>query len=496
VVDLGWLTGYNYRKSHVINQDAGSVAGTNYQVRVHTIQASTYNLGNDDESIYDDGANIEDRIRGSKFFSKGGGTVTEVSGYILVSNGDTAKVKMAIYNYSDSTLVTNGVATEKTISGDGNHNWEAFTFSTNPTLVADTWYVIVAWSEAQVGVDVTLGCELIVGGNRGQYDAETYDGFPDPASFAEETNNYLVYCTITPGTGQTVSLEAHNESDFGDVRFTESDGTTELDYWMESYTASVEANFWVEVSGDLGAGNVTIYIYYGKTGESTASNGANTFLLFDHFDDASLDTALWDESGNGSVSESGTVLEITGWDGVSAKSPHTVTSDNTFGPAVRLRSYMKFHQVALSIWDFFGMRNSDVDNALVSNYSKDKRVQNRKDSSTSDITGITVDLTSYITYEIRLVSGDYVIHDIDNGIENIKHDTDARAPDSAMHVWMRADQDISANAEVYVDWVFVAKYVDPEPAHSTWGSEESAPVAVAGSVSLPTLLRVIGVLKK
>ncbi|MCX6354291.1 MAG: DUF2341 domain-containing protein [Candidatus Aureabacteria bacterium] len=42
-----------------------------------------------------------------------------------------------------------------------------------------------------------------------------------------------------------VTYDSDMKSDFSDLRFTDSDGTTLLNYWVESYTASTSAVAWV-----------------------------------------------------------------------------------------------------------------------------------------------------------------------------------------------------------------------------------------------------------
>ena len=69
------------------------------------------------------------------------------------------------------------------------------------------------------------------------------------------------------------------ESDYDDIRFTKSDGTTLLDYWIEESDEN-SATIWVEVDTIAASGNTTIYLYYGNAGASAVSNGANTFLQF------------------------------------------------------------------------------------------------------------------------------------------------------------------------------------------------------------------------
>ena len=73
-------------------------------------------------------------------------------------------------------------------------------------------------------------------------------------------------------------------SDYGDLRFTESENRGELSYWVENYTAD-NATVWVrriENSDD------TIYVYYCNPGATSISNGASTFIAFDNFEDGDV----------------------------------------------------------------------------------------------------------------------------------------------------------------------------------------------------------------
>jgi hypothetical protein len=96
----------------------------------------------------------------------------------------------------------------------------------------------------------------------------------------------------------------------GDLRFTASDGSTLLNFWVGGVSGSSPnrvANVWVKVSADLGS-NQSIYCYYGNSGASNASDGTNTFVFFDDFDGSSLDTTKWDSTG--SITVSGGVATI------------------------------------------------------------------------------------------------------------------------------------------------------------------------------------------
>lgn len=82
-----------------------------------------------------------------------------------------------------------------------------------------------------------------------------------------------------------VTLEGNSQADFDDVRFTTSDGATELDHWRMEKVDSQWATFWVEVNSIAASPTETnIYAYYGNSGASSGSSGPNTFPLFDDFE--------------------------------------------------------------------------------------------------------------------------------------------------------------------------------------------------------------------
>jgi len=68
--------------------------------------------------------------------------------------------------------------------------------------------------------------------------------------------------------------------DFGDIRFTDDDGTTLLDYWIDdkNFISGTSAIIWVEVIDDLSS-NQSIYIYYDNPSATSVSSIENTFLV-------------------------------------------------------------------------------------------------------------------------------------------------------------------------------------------------------------------------
>lgn len=79
-----------------------------------------------------------------------------------------------------------------------------------------------------------------------------------------------------------ITYDTDMQQDFDDIRFTSSNGTALLDYWIEVSTPSVSSTFWVEVSSiPASPDTITIYIYYGNPLVGSVSNGNNTFEVFD-----------------------------------------------------------------------------------------------------------------------------------------------------------------------------------------------------------------------
>lgn len=96
--------------------------------------------------------------------------------------------------------------------------------------------------------------------------------------------NYQVNLSIGDASAGDFHLKGNCTSFPNDIQVTDNDQTTTLDYWVEDLTID-PITMWVEVADSL-EDNVDICVYYSKSGESSASNGTNTFLFFDDFEDA------------------------------------------------------------------------------------------------------------------------------------------------------------------------------------------------------------------
>lgn len=118
--------------------------------------------------------------------------------------------------------------------------------------------------------------------------------------------------TITNNVGSTltnyqvrvnVTYDADMQADFDDIRFRSADGSTALNYWLESKTDSTSAVFWVNVPSLAASTDTVIRMYYGNNSASSgASAGSSVFDFFDDFETFSG----WSSYGSGVVSQSAT----------------------------------------------------------------------------------------------------------------------------------------------------------------------------------------------
>ncbi|MFA6131510.1 MAG: DUF2341 domain-containing protein [Patescibacteria group bacterium] len=130
--------------------------------------------------------------------------------------------------------------------------------------------------------------------------AGVYRGAQYPG-YAKRKEITITNTTATELTNYQVKLnvlyDSDMQADFDDIRFASSDGSTSIDFWLESKTDSSKAIVWVEVPTIGASTTATIYMYYGNTSVSSASNGANTFDFFDDFESYAVDSNI---NGQGS----------------------------------------------------------------------------------------------------------------------------------------------------------------------------------------------------
>jgi hypothetical protein len=120
-------------------------------------------------------------------------------------------------------------------------------------------------------------------------------------SFSSATTraDSVIAITLSPQT--LGNPYQHINTDGSDLRFTTADGTTPLNYWIESWNPAGASKVWVKVPQ---AGTAAIKMKYGNPTATSASAGAGVFDFFDDFNDS-----LWTKYSGNPVITSAAVWE-------------------------------------------------------------------------------------------------------------------------------------------------------------------------------------------
>jgi len=256
----------------------------------------------------------------------------------------------------------------------------------------------------------------------------------------------------------TVAYDTDMQPDFDDLRFTSSNGITELSYWLESKTDSTTATIWVKIPS-LASGDNTIYMYYANASATTASNGDNTFEFFDDFSGAAIDSSKWTTSSGSPTISSGICSIVNS----------TITSISTFATSYAMRSHARLgsnggvgNYQSLYFGTSPGCTYVDFGNGGNTNYSFN--TYNGSSAQTTNI-GNSGSYPSYGIWELQKISGSMSRLYINNSLiaTNTQYINTTAGPLSP---------NASGSGFVYVDWMLVRKFIISEPT-SSFGTEQN-----------------------
>lgn len=275
-----------------------------------------------------------------------------------------------------------------------------------------------------------------------------------------------------------VTLDGKCRTDFGDVRFTEDDGVTELDYWIESKTDGDNAIFWVEIPTILADPNtVTIYIYYGKADATTTSNMSDTFI-----DSNPMETLAEFDARFTKVAGDDRVLDEATFDRTVIKLPDTsAVTSTTYTTPIAFptdRKYVfKYYYTAILTGakypngSFWVMGNSGANILYFAGARGGDTSPKRLRTDTSYIFGTFIE--SVLNWWELIVDG------ASRQVLNVKvEDGDEYSTDKSFgaafdpDVLQLLDVGSSGLGNGWFGAWFIREYVDPEPTHGDWGAEE------------------------
>lgn len=269
-------------------------------------------------------------------------------------------------------------------------------------------------------------------------------------------------------TGEEVDCGGLCLSNFNDLRFTTSDGTTLCPYWIESISGATPnqlATVWINVPSIAAhPDDTTIYMYYGNASASAASSGADTFPFFDDF---SGDLTKW--AGNtaaAAIASGAMTLTRSGSDVY-------LYGDTTVANNVRMRTRAKVNDIDYSI---VGMGSADTSwyphvrvdhNSAAANHSSWDTVSDAGATTIFDTT--LIDFNVYHVYDLcRLLTGTDTVRIFCDGVQRGSDcTTNVGTPAYTAKFSIQTN-----NGTVIVDYVFLSNYTYNEPTWGSFGSQE------------------------
>ena len=297
------------------------------------------------------------------------------------------------------------------------------------------------------------------------------------------TNNYIMTLLVgesSGASGEDVDCGAKCATDFDDLRFTADDGETLCNYWIESISG-VTPNQLAKVHikfPTIGTEATTFYMYYGNSGASAYSSGADTFEFFDDFPGDSLDTDKWDVKA-GDVSVSGGELILSGTTGtrglIESKTGFTTgrawfarfktAANKTAGNHISFRQTGDWNNRAA---DYFG-------DALTTSPNKCYFATYRDGSSTTTTAISVTNAEQFAVWRGTWEENKSILRQ--GTTDLVTHTTNVAGGTQYLTLF----ETIVNNINLYIDWIYVVPYLATEPAWGSWGSEETVS---AGSLSL------------
>jgi len=253
---------------------------------------------------------------------------------------------------------------------------------------------------------------------------------------------------------------SHAQTNGEDIRFTDASGNL-LDYWIEEWDAVNEkAKVWVKVPSIPANSEIEIYMYYGNPEVASASDGDAVFEFFDDFGGTELDASKWEVTA-GSVGVENSILKPTAGD--------SNTHVQTLNTVCSLNAILEVRAQPQNDSDFYWLGTKDTDelNRICRHFDTPTKRAETYDgaSTTTDISSYWPDAGVWNIWGIKRAGNSKVIFTM-NRAKIAEHTTNI--PTSSHKIALR----LSGNApgKLWVDWVLVRKYADPEPSYEIEGA--------------------------
>ncbi|OGO66532.1 MAG: hypothetical protein A2030_01515 [Chloroflexi bacterium RBG_19FT_COMBO_50_10] len=288
------------------------------------------------------------------------------------------------------------------------------------------------------------------------------------------------------------------KADGSDIRFTHSDGTTELKYWVESWDGTNKlAYVWVRVPS-VALGGTVIYLYYNNPAAVSASDGTATFDNFD--DDWSQFTGeKFNQDEETQILHSSEEVDSPFvWSTISG-SPEAASGILSLAAGTGIKSNSIYQNSAMGMRANFGLGAGKEWGGFINGDSGQQ-------TTIGDLTfdpGNLYLVNNRNVYEsvlLQRVGGNdwhnaYHIYEVRwnpvQSVGDIDHDSSSAVstqPTPNINLPVTLYSYIGSNATLMVDWVYVRQYHDPEPT-IVMGTEQGLVELSINNIDSPDPLR-------
>lgn len=240
----------------------------------------------------------------------------------------------------------------------------------------------------------------------------------------------------------------------------DSDKATLLPFWVEEWNVDAKrAKIWIKIPSLAASSTKKLYLKANASRTEPLSNGEATFILFDHFEGTSLDSSKWRVGNPDAVSVSDSILTIG--PGASDLNMYVAQNSDNYpavGPGHAMRIRLKFGK--LDVYSYAGFWD-------IANPSKDYTALVMVHAYYSYIVG---DPNGNMSYSDVGLPADWAIYDIcwRSGEAKFYCDGELKAtltsyvPSVNLGAYARPYTSDASNY-IYIDYLFIRKYVSPEP---------------------------------
>ena len=288
----------------------------------------------------------------------------------------------------------------------------------------------------------------------------------------------------------TVPRDVTMGNDFEDICFTQGDGLTHLNFWLEYY-GNEFAYFWIEILPNLDT-NKTIYMYWGNVSPYTVSNGDATFLFYEDWTNESVRAAVWDiTDANGGITYAGgashgKIARVQG----DAAATYKITSDYDTASPIALMFRANIEEAGAGNT---GRMGSGHDGAfafnLIDTISTGEKFYVYDDDGNQDSQAMTTAyFDTWVTFQITRDGTNSKLYADTILIETASCDPDIVATNPVASLRVTDSED-----DIYSDWFAARKFKSgAEPVIVGNGTTESAPPITWNQVGQVTFIFHVG----